>query len=83
MARHDLKTWPAFFAAVLDGSKPFEVRSEKDRRFEVGDVLHLREWSPGSGTYTGRAVEKRVTYVFRGPFQGIPCGVCIMGLSRE
>jgi len=44
MTTHHLKTWPAYFAAVLDGSKPFEVRTIADRVFAVGDTLILEEY---------------------------------------
>ena len=33
---HDLKTWPEFFDAILDGRKTFEVRDTRDRDFAVG-----------------------------------------------
>lgn len=40
---HELKCALRYFAAVLDGSKPFEVR-RNDRGFKVGDELHIREY---------------------------------------
>ncbi len=43
---HDLKTLPEYYQAVKAGIKPFELRKEDDRRFEVGDVLYLREYDP-------------------------------------
>lgn len=61
---HDLKIWPGYFAAILDGSKTFEVRVD-DRGYAVGDLLRLREWSPVAQEYTGREVTRRVTYVLR------------------
>lgn len=45
MKTHELKTWPTYFEAVADGRKTFEARRD-DRGYEIGDVLHLREWSP-------------------------------------
>lgn len=91
---HELKCWPSFFAAVLDGSKTFEVR-QNDRDFSVGDVLHLREWDPspdvapperprGDGIhvrYTRRDCLRVVTYVLRGGEFGIAPGHCVLGLA--
>jgi len=65
MTIHELKCWPEGFQAVVDGRKPFEVRKD-DRGFEVGDTLHLREYDPDVGTYTGRETDVRVTYIYRG-----------------
>ena len=54
---HELKTWPKGFEAILAGTKTHEVRPA-DRKFDVGDVLHLREFVPhehcqGSGRCWG------------------------------
>ncbi len=69
MKMHDLKSWPEFFAPLADGTKAFEVRNN-DRHFNVGDVLHLREWDDRNGTYTGRSIKKRVTYILEGGGSG-------------
>jgi hypothetical protein len=77
---HDLKTWPEYFAAVLDGRKTFEVRRTDDRHFAVGDVLRLREWDPACGAYTGRATTQRVSYIVQGP-PFLPAGLAVLGLD--
>ena len=131
-AVHDLKVWPEPFAALRDGRKRFEVRWERERRYEVGNVLRLREycprvcqaqrcerearhrdsdgliWCPGhaplgihkvggsrrdcpsfcadlvESCYTGEEVQRRVTYVIRGPaFEAsVPEGVVVLSLSE-
>ena len=43
---HSLKTWPHEHGAVKSGAKTFEVRSNTDRSFGVGDTLLLRRWDP-------------------------------------
>lgn len=43
--QHELKIWPRFFARVVDGSKPFEVR-RNDMDFQTGDTVLLREYDP-------------------------------------
>jgi hypothetical protein len=60
---------PEFFQAIVEGRKPFDYRLN-DRGFEVGDVLHLREFVPalddapdGAEHYTGRELRKQVTYI--------------------
>ena len=84
---HELKTWPTYFEEVLSGTTPFEVRFH-DRKFQVGDILHLREWSPKLFGYTGRELYKTVTYLFTGDTArdvGIddwPKDIVILGLSR-
>lgn len=82
MKTHRLKTWPQFYEAVANGSKPFELR-KFDRPYEVGDRLVLEEWNPATAKYTGRHASRDVTYMVVGPCFGLPEGHCIMGLSRE
>jgi len=43
---HELKIWPNFYKRVKDGSKTFEIRSNEDRGFQMGDTVELREWDP-------------------------------------
>ena len=58
------KTWPAFFQKVLDGDKTFELRLA-DFDCNIGDILVLKEWDPTTKEYTGRELEKEVTYVLK------------------
>jgi hypothetical protein len=76
---HELKCWPPFFQAILEGDKNFEVR-KNDRGFQAGDVLRLREWDPKkvANNYTGRDFPMVVTYVLSG--FGIQDGYVVMGL---
>jgi len=76
---HKLKCWPVFFQAVIEGRKPFEVRSRVDRKFRYGDSLLLQEWDPQRfhprpndqeannqailNAYTGREVVVYITYI--------------------
>ena len=62
MRIHELKTWPDYYGHLDDGSKNFEYR-RNDRGFKEGDVLHLREWEPTFGRYTGREMRRVVTYI--------------------
>lgn len=79
MTVHELKTWPEPFQATWDGAKPFEIRSEVDRTFAVGDLLRLREWVPATESYTRREVHAVVGYVSRAAW-GLPPGLVVLGL---
>lgn len=83
MSEHELKCWPPFFAAILAGDKPFEIRKD-DRAFQRGDMLVLREWGPdahGALRYSGRALSARVTFVLRGGQFGLDAEYVAMGLA--
>lgn len=56
------KVWPPYFDDILSGRKKFEVRLA-DFACHEGDTLRLREWDPTSQNYTGREVDRAVTYV--------------------
>lgn len=58
------KVWPEFFQKILDGEKTFELRLA-DFDCKSGDILVLSEWNPKTKEYTGRVLEKEVTYVFK------------------
>lgn len=70
---HILKTDPAVFHAVIEGTKTYEIRFN-DRGFAVGDVLQLLETTSTGAeiaagaalVYTGREVTKTVSHVLGG-----------------
>jgi len=85
MRTHYLKIWPEFWPAIKSGKKPFEVRRD-DWGFAVGDVLVLKEYDPaalgGAGKYTGKEVNRRITYKLPGGKFGIDPNYCVLGLSE-
>lgn len=64
---HELKTWPKYFEAIVNGSKTFEIRRD-DRPFAEGDTLRLREFDPSTSTFSGRFVDVVVGFIYRGPW---------------
>ncbi len=78
---HYLKTWPEYFAAVLSGEKPFELR-KNDREFAKGDILVLQEYCPQTDLLTGRQVTQVVTYLLPGGEFGIDPEYVVMGIKR-
>lgn len=85
-ATHILKTWPPYFADLLEGRKHFEARRD-DRDFRVGDYLDLIEYDMNDGAEmglhtTGRSVMKRISYKLDGGQFGIEAGHCVLGLEE-
>lgn len=60
---HELKCWPEFFVEIAAGRKRHDLRRSRDRDFQVGDQLLLREFEPVSQRYTGREQVVTVTYI--------------------
>lgn len=60
--RIEKKAWPEIFEKVLSGEKQFDLRLA-DREYRVGDILVLKEWNPKTKEYTGRTLEKEITFV--------------------
>ena len=58
------KVWPKYFEAILSGKKKYELRLN-DFDVEEGDMLILEEWDEKKREYTGRSIEKKVSYVGR------------------
>lgn len=76
-----LKVWPQYFDALVSGEKTFEFRrDDREPPYAVGDALVLREYNPEGGDfcYTGRRIQRYVTYVARGGV--IPEGYCVMSV---
>ena len=82
MQRHDLKTWPRQFSAILAGSKKYELRVN-DRNFQEGDELMLQEWDPKTERYTGRHALTTVTYMTRGGEFGLPANLVVMSFQVQ
>jgi hypothetical protein len=88
MPKHELKSWPEFFEPIAQGAKSFDLRFN-DRNFNIGDIVHYREWEPTSKEYTGRVYTSRVAYILDGiggggcvePMRGLMRGFCILGLE--
>jgi len=81
MTRHELKTWPQYFAAVRSGKKRFEIR-RNDRDFSVGDILVLREFDPDSDVYTGQVEERQITFLLSEEDYGVIHGFVAIGFGE-
>jgi len=56
------RIWPEFFKAIKSGKKKYELRLAC-WKCKQGDILVLCEWDPKTKKYTGKKIEKKVTYV--------------------
>lgn len=74
----ELKVLPIYFEELVNGNKTFEIR-KNDRDYKVGLKLILREFK--NNTFTGRSIEKTVTYVFKGGQYGLNKGYVILGIQ--
>ena len=54
MKTHQLKIWPHFLDDLEMGRRDFEIRSIKDRSFQVGDLLMLSCWDPSRNESVNR-----------------------------
>ncbi len=79
MTKHELKSWPECFKAIVSGEKRHEVR-EDDRGFSVGDTLFLKEWDPKGKKFSGLFLNVEVTHIDRGPAWGLPKGLVVMSV---
>ena len=64
MRRIEKKAWSELFEKVRTGEKTFDLRLD-DFRCKVGDILILRESNPKEKKYTGRVLERKVTFVLK------------------
>jgi len=63
---HELKINPEFYKPSLFGAKRFEVRNNRDRGFQTGDTIILKEYISKLGAthgYTGSSIKGKITYV--------------------
>lgn len=56
------KMWPGCFEDISSGKKKYDWHLN-DFAINEGDTLVLEEWDPETKQYTGRNIEKKVTYV--------------------
>lgn len=60
--KHEKKVWPEYFQKIVEGKKTYELRLA-NWECQEGDILVLQEWDPVTKEFTGRVIEKEVTYV--------------------
>lgn len=58
------KTWPEYFDKIAAGEKTFDLRLA-DWECNAGDIVVFKEWNPQTKQFTGRRIEKEVTYVLK------------------
>jgi len=64
MKKIEKKVWLGYFNEIKKGNKKFELRLN-DFKCKKGDILVLREWNQKTKQYTGRKLEKKVTFVLK------------------
>lgn len=64
MMRIEKKCVPSYFKDIVSGKKRFELRLA-DWECKEGDILVLKEYDLEKKEYTGRTIEKKVTYILK------------------
>ena len=64
------KTWMPYFQEILEDNKTFDARLA-NFDCKVGDILILKEYDPKTKKYTGRKIEKKITFVLNTKLQKI------------
>jgi len=62
VARIRKKTWKEAFEKMLSGEKTFDARLA-NFNCQIGDILVLEEYDPELKKYTGRKIEKKITFI--------------------
>lgn len=82
---HELKILPQYFRVVVDMTKPFEVRNEKDRVFNVGDEIIFKEFIPKdyyedsfTDGFSGEICHRVITYKLK-----LTNDLVVLGLARK
>lgn len=75
---HNLKIAPSYFEAVMSDKKTFELR-KNDRDYKIGDELVLNEFQ---GTYTGRTINVKITYILEGGIYGLDKDYVILSIKK-
>lgn len=52
-----------FFSDIVTGTRTSDIRETSDRRFKVGDILHLCEFDPVKFIFTGKEQKVEITYI--------------------
>jgi len=78
---HCLKTWPVYFAPIVEGIKTFDSR-KNDRNFKVGDPLLLQEYDPKIEAYTGNEWRGEIVYILDNP-DFVKKGFVILGIKEK
>jgi len=56
------KTWPEYFEKLLSGEKKYDLRIA-DFEVSPGDTIIFEEYDPVTNSYSGRKLQKRITFV--------------------
>lgn len=72
---HDIKLAALYYDDVIRGKKTFELR-KNDRKYKVGDLLCMNEYSEGKTT--GRTIQAEIIYMLE-DYSGLEEGYCILG----
>lgn len=78
---HELKSHKFFFKYFLTDIKCYEIR-KKDRDYQIGDVLILKEYDPEKNDYTGRMCTREIVYIITGQEHSIGEGLIMMTLIK-
>lgn len=79
--KHELKTWPFYFQAIVDKRKNFDIRNFEDRKFSYGDILIFKEYDNKNKRYTGRTTARKIIYIQKFTKFGLKRNWCAIGFN--